>query len=212
MRKWIAAAVMAATVGGAAVGAALLNVPVLAGAQSTTTAPAEPRTAPPWMTDALKKLVDAGTINQSQADAVSQALVAAKPEGKPHGGPRGPKGPRLEVIAGAIGIDEAALRTELKAGKTIAEVAQAHGVDVQKVVDALVAELKAHLDADVAAGRLTQAQADERLAKAPARITEMLNHKPPAPGEGHGPGGRGLGGPGFGPDDEPPVSPPTTTG
>jgi hypothetical protein len=216
MRKWIAAAAMAATVGGAAAGAAVLNVPVLAGAQSTTTAPAEERTAPPWMTDALKKLVDAGTINQSQADAVSQALVAAKPEGKPHGGP-GARGPKLEVIAGAIGIDVAALRTELQSGKTIAEVAQAHGVDVQKIVDALVAELKTHLDADVAAGRITQAQADERLANAPARITDMLNHKPPAPGEGRGPGGRGPGGrgpggPGFGPDDEAPAAPPTTTG
>jgi hypothetical protein len=206
MRKWIAAAVAAAALGGAAAGSAVLNVPVLAGAQSSSTAPAEQRTAPPWMTDALKKLVDAGTINQSQADAVSQALVAAKPQGGPHGhggrGGPGARGEHLAVVAGAIGIDEAALRTELQTGKTVAEVAKAHGVDVQKVVDALVADLKTHLDAEVAAGRITQAQADQKLADAPARITDMVNRKLPP---------RGPGGPGrhLGSDDE---APPTTTG
>lgn len=216
MRKWIAAAVTAAALAGVAAGAALFNVPVVAGAQSTTTAPTTPPTAPPWMTDALKKLVDAGTINQSQADAVTQALLAAKPQGERHGpgpgpgGPRGPGRPNLGVIAGAIGIDEAALRTELQSGKTIAEVAQAHGVDAQKVIDALVADLKTHLAADVAAGRITQAQADEKLANAPARIADFVNGKFP-PGGPHGP--HGPGGPGrpFGPGDAP-QAPPTTTG
>ncbi|HEX8770687.1 MAG TPA: hypothetical protein VF711_07965 [Acidimicrobiales bacterium] len=201
MKKWIAAGVTAAALGGAAAGAAVFNVPVVAGAQSTTTAPSTvsaDRTAPPWMTDALKKLVDAGTINQSQADAVSQALIAARPEGGPHGHGHGHRGKNLDVVASAIGIDPAALRTELQSGKTIAEVAQAHGVDVQKVVDALVADLKTHLDAEVAAGRMTQAQADQKLADAPARITDMVNHKPPDGGPG--PGRH------FGPDDAPPTT------
>lgn len=203
MKKWLAGAAVAATIGGAGAGAAFLNAPIVATAQSSSTTAAPDRTAPPWMTEALKKLVDAGTINQSQADAVSQALVDARPEGKRHG-PGGPKvGARLSVIASAIGIDEATLRAELRSGKTIAQVAQAHGVDVQKVVDALVAELRTHLAADVAAGRITQAQADEKLANAPARITEMVNNAPPAGGP-HGPGGRG-----FGP---PPSTPPTTAG
>lgn len=205
MRKWIAAGVTAAALGGAAAGAAVFNVPVVAGAQSTTTAPAAAPAAPavpPWMTDALKKLVDAGTINQSQADAVSQALVAARPEGGPHGPGPGHRGKNLDAVAGAIGIDAAALRTELQSGKTIAEVAQAHGVDVQKVVDALVAELKTHLDAEVAAGRITQAQADQKLADAPARMTDLVNHKPPVgrPGGPDGPGRH------FGPDDAPPTT------
>ncbi|MDQ6928502.1 MAG: hypothetical protein M3159_07555 [Actinomycetota bacterium] len=212
MRKWIAAAVTAAALVGAAAGAAVFNVPSVAGAQSTTTAPSTaapaPLTAPPWMTDALKKLVDAGTINQSQADAVSQALVAARPPGGPHGpgagpGQRGP-GKNLAAAAQAIGIDEAALRTELQSGKTIAEVAQAHGVDVQKVIDALVADLKTHLDADVTAGRITQAQADKMLADAPAHLSDLVNGKLPP----HGPGGPGAPGRPFGPSD----SPPTTTG
>jgi polyhydroxyalkanoate synthesis regulator phasin len=202
MRKWIAAAVTATALGGAAAGAAVFNVPTIAGAQSTTTAPAA-RTAPPWMTDALKKLVDAGTINQSQADAVSQALIAAKPQSERHGpgpGLRAP-GKHLSAAAKAIGIDETALRDALRSGKTIAQVAQDHGVDVQKVIDALVGDLKTNIAAEVASGHITQAQADKILADAPAHISDLVNGKLPA---------RGPGGPGrhFGPDD----TPPTTTG
>lgn len=209
MRKWIAAAVAAAALGGAAAGAAVFNVPVIAGAQSTSTAAPTTPPPPPWMTDALKKLVDAGTINQSQADAVSQALVAARPEGGPHGpgGPGGPgHGPRggadLTIAAKAIGIDEAALRDALRSGKTIAQVAQDHAVDPQKVIDAIVADIKTHLDADVAAGRITQDQADKRFADVPAHVADLVNGKLPPRGP-HGPGG-----PGGGPDD----APPTTTG
>jgi NAD(P)-dependent dehydrogenase (short-subunit alcohol dehydrogenase family) len=44
----------------------------------------------------------------------------------------------VAIAAKAIGIDAKELATELKSGKTVAQVAQAHGVDPQKVVDALV--------------------------------------------------------------------------
>ena len=40
--------------------------------------------------------------------------------------------------AKAIGIDAKDLASELKAGKTVAQVAQEHNVDPQKVIDALV--------------------------------------------------------------------------
>jgi hypothetical protein len=45
----------------------------------------------------------------------------------------------LDAAATAIGITTDELRTELQAGKTIAQVAQAHNVDPQKVIDVLVA-------------------------------------------------------------------------
>jgi hypothetical protein len=59
------------------------------------------------------------------------------------------------VVAKAIGITEAQLLTELNAGKTPAQVATAHGVAVQKVIDALVADGMSELAADVKAGRIT---------------------------------------------------------
>jgi ribosomal protein S20 len=92
-------------------------------------------------------------------------------------GMRAGGGAELGVAATAIGITEDQLRTELKAGKTIAQVAQAHNVDVQKVIDALVADAKA---------KLQQAETD-----LPTRIADMVNGKTPLGGGGFGgrPGG-----------------------
>jgi hypothetical protein len=66
-------------------------------------------------------------------------------------------------------------------------VAEANGVDVQKVIDALVAEAQAHLDEEVAEGDLTQAEADAKKAALVERVTEMVNNPRPVrgPGDGH---------------------------
>ena len=89
------------------------------------------------------------------------------------------------------------LRTALQGGKSLADVAQAKGVDPAKVVDALVGELKAHLDSEVASGEHTRAEADRILADARTRITDFVNGKAPAGGPGFGgPGPGGFGGPG----------------
>lgn len=71
-------------------------------------------------------------------------------------------------------------------------------MDVQKVIDAATAKVKERLDADVTAGRLSQADADKRLVEATDRITKMVNGELPNFGDG-GHGGRGgHGGPGKG--------------
>jgi hypothetical protein len=184
MRKLMAAAAVAASLtGGAAAGVALFT-PSLVSAQSEPaqeTTPAE-RPTPQWMTDALQKLVDAGTITQAQADAVAQAINEAKPARGP-GGPGGPggrhHGPALAVAAQAIGIEESALREALGNGQTIAQVAQANNVDPQKVVDALVADLNTRLAQAVSEGRITQAQADEKKAGAAERFTALVNGERP---------------------------------
>lgn len=44
------------------------------------------------------------------------------------------------VVAKAIGITEAELKTALAGGQTVAEVAKAHNVALQTVIDALVAD------------------------------------------------------------------------
>jgi transposase-like protein len=69
--------------------------------------------------------------------------------------PRRPRPARgLELAATTIGIDRADLVTELRAGKTIADVATERGVEPQTVVDAL---------AEAADERIAD-RADERLA------------------------------------------------
>ncbi len=93
-------------------------------------------------------------------------------EGCPHGHH---KRVRLAAAAMAIGIPESELLEALRSGRSIAQVAESKNVQVQKVIDALVAEAEAHLAERVESGAITQAQADERAAGLTARITEMVN-------------------------------------
>jgi len=145
------------------------------------------------ITEVLKALVDDGTLTQAQADKVAETLAASMPDRGPGGpggrggrGHRGPGGPghrgfqNLEVAAGAIGITVDELRTEVIAGKTIAQVAEANGKTAQNVIDALVAEAKTMLDARVTDGTITQADADTRLTEITTRITDGVYSTRPA--------------------------------
>ena len=114
-----------------------------------TTRPAEG--APRGPQAKLSALVTAGTITQAKADAVAAALEAARPaEGAGGRGDHGDhqRGPRAEGLAKAaevIGITTDQLKTALQSGQTIAQVAQANGVSVNSVIDALVADAQANL-------------------------------------------------------------------
>lgn len=97
--------------------------------------------------------------------------------GGPHHGPGGPHGhANLGVAASTIGISVDELRSALQSGQSIADVATAHGVSPQTVIDALVADAKSHLADEVASGRITQAQADQIGADLEQRITDFVNH------------------------------------
>lgn len=193
----------AGLLGGGAAGL-LATGTTLAGAQTDTsgttgapTAPSTPATpATPAkgerVKSALAPLVANGTITQAQADAVIAALDAARPAKGPGG-----KGGRhafknLDAAARALGMTVEDLRTALVGGKSLATIAGEKGVAVSAVVDALVADLKAHLDEHVASGRNTQAEADRKLANARTRIEAFVNGTAPAggPGFGFGKGGR----------------------
>jgi hypothetical protein len=152
---------------------------------------------------ALAGLVADKTLTQAQADKVASTLAASGvgPAGGPLVGPRviGP-GQALAAAAKALGMSKSDLMTQLRSGKSLAAVAKAKGVDVQKVVDALVAEAKQRLADAVKNGRLTQAQADQRLKNLTARITAEVNATGPA--RPFGPGGPGRSGR-FGPGGAP---------
>jgi len=96
------------------------------------------------------------------------------------GGPGGPGGhveavTDTSVVAKAIGISEADLKTALAGGQTVAAVAKAHNVALQVVIDALVADGTGELAAQVASGSITQAQADAMKAQVLQRATDQAN-------------------------------------
>ncbi|HEX9259523.1 MAG TPA: hypothetical protein VF855_08285 [Acidimicrobiales bacterium] len=209
MNKRLAIITVSAALAGGAAGM-VINIPGLASAQSdngtdttqtiTAASGAEaaaaeqaPTDLPPAMAAAIKGLVDNGTLTQTQADAVTKALLDARPEGR---GPRGPRDGGLHIrggldgVAAVLGVTEDELHTALEAGKSIADVAKEKGVDVQKVIDSLVAKAKERTAQAVTDGKITQAQADERIAALTDNITKMVNGELPSMPEGR-PGFRG---------------------
>jgi hypothetical protein len=81
----------------------------------------------------------------------------------------------LDVIANTIGITAPDLVDQLADGSTVAEIATTAGADPQAVIDALVADAQERLAAAVQSGRITQAEADERIEDTTERITNFVN-------------------------------------
>ena len=191
-----AAALTAALAGGGALGA-LLGAPTLTAAQdegTTTTAPAtdDSTTTTPGATD------DGSTTTAPDSGSSATEDGAAAEEdcgdGVGRGGGRGfGVGADLSVAAEALGITEDELRDALRDGSSIATLAEERGVDVQTVIDALVASATAKIDEKVAAGDLDAARADELKAALPERIQALVERE----------GGLGKGGHGHGPRGEP---------
>jgi polyhydroxyalkanoate synthesis regulator phasin len=177
MRKTIAAASIA--IGG--FGVLGLGAAAIAGAQDD---PSDDERGG-WVQDALSGLVENGTITEEQADAVEEALDDTRPdrgfeEGIGHPGFAFGFG-GISTVAESLGIGEDELRAALADGQTIADVAEEQGVDVQDVVDEIVAAQRERLDEAVAEGHLTQEEADEFLAGAEERVTAFVNGELPDP-------------------------------
>jgi transcriptional regulator with XRE-family HTH domain len=164
----------------------------------------------------LQQAVEDGRLTQEEADkrlALMEENILERLEsgerglGGP-GGPRGTSGPgnprgpyveHLDVIAEVLGMTPDEAREALTSGQTIAELAEAQGVPLQDVADAMVAAEAERLQQAVEDGRLTQEQADERLALVEQNVLEHLESGEPGPGGPCGTGGpsgpgRGEGG------------------
>jgi hypothetical protein len=201
----VAGVVMAGSLLGAAMAGSFVAPPLAAFAadtSTTATAQATARTPGQWITDSLKGLVGKGTITQAQSDAVAAALKDAQPKGGPGGGHGGRGGGPINnaKVAAALGMSEADLHTAMDT-KSLADIAKAHNVDIQKVIDVLVTAENQRIDQSVTDGRSTQAEADAQKAKTTDRVKTMVNDVRPA----RGPGGPDGGGPGA------PAAPDATT-
>jgi hypothetical protein len=147
--------------------------------------------------EALQPLVADGTISAEQADAVTAHLVEQLPERGDGPGRSGHDRPghrvgwfaagvASEALTDLLGIDARELRTQLRDGTTLAEIAEAQGVDVSDVVDVLVAEVEERLDNAVERGRIDQERADRKLADATERITDLVTNGRPGRGPAAG--------------------------
>lgn len=177
------------------------------GTADSTTADAEGRPDPAsHLQTVLQPLLDDGSLTQEQVDKVVAALAAAHQDGRMgrngvghgdgHGGGRsgdghggmGRGGAKLDTVATALGITAEEVRAGIESGKTIAELASDNGTTAQAVIDALVADATTHINQAVTDGKLTQEEADTKLAELATRIADFVNTTPQG-GRGHGPRG-----------------------
>ncbi len=144
----------------------------------------------------LAPLVEDGTIDESQAEAVADTLAEALP------GPHGPMGRGLEAFreaAGFLGLTPEALAEAVRDGQTLAEIAVANGSTAEALIDHLTGLAEEHLDDLVADGRITAEEKADMLANMTDHITDLVNGEIDRPMMG-GPGmghRRGMGGDGF---------------
>ncbi len=87
----------------------------------------------------------------------------------------GPQQSLVAVAADTLGMTQADLIAQLQGGKTIAQVASEKNVALDTIVNAFVATRQAHMAQAVAAGRMTQEQADAMLATMRANVTARLS-------------------------------------
>ena len=81
----------------------------------------------------------------------------------------------ITSAAKALGMTEADVTSALESGQTLAQLAATKNVDVQTLIDAMVAAEKAEIQADLASGAITQAEADQQIANLTQHETDEVN-------------------------------------
>jgi hypothetical protein len=147
----------------------------------------------------LDQAVKDGDLTQKQADAIKARRAASGrvlgggglgrggpglrggpgPGGPGFGHRGGPRGAFFPDLATALGITRAELQTQLRAGKSITDIAKAQGKTLDDVRASLKADAKTKADKAVADGDLTQKQADELLAHLDDALTHLGDATPP---------------------------------
>jgi 3-hydroxyacyl-CoA dehydrogenase len=143
--------------------------------------------------DTIDQAQKDGKLTQQQADAAKQRVDSASNNGfAPFGFHMGGMGDRsqakgteinymqtyMKAVADKLGLSITDLQTQMKQGKSIADLAKEKNVTEQTLKDAGVAAVKTQLDQAVKDGKLTQAQADN--------IIERIKNAPMFSGQGKG--------------------------
>ena len=124
----------------------------------------------------IDQMVKDGRITQAQADALKQRIQSGQGFALGFGFHLGRPGffgnstvlrdvrtAELNALANTLGMSTSDLQTQLRAGKSVADLEQARGVSDATLTAALKAAAKGVLDKAVKAGQITQPQEDSLL-------------------------------------------------
>jgi hypothetical protein len=82
----------------------------------------------------------------------------------------------VQLTADTIGISPDTLKSELKSGKTITQVATDNNADPASVATAITNDVDGRVDQAVANGKLKQEKADAIEARVPDVVNKVMNH------------------------------------
>lgn len=130
----------------------------------------------------IDKAVQSGKLTADKAakiKATTAQRASAMVNGKWHGN-KGPKeilGIRNQISV-ILGVDASALKTELKGGKSLAEIAQAKGISTTELVKKIKTAVNANIDQAVKEGKISPDQAVKIKTKfTTAKIEQMIQFK-----------------------------------
>ena len=113
----------------------------------------------------LAQKVAAGEITQEQADARLQKAKEFKTKMRNHQMGKGQFKPTPEKMAEALGLNIDEVKASLDLGKTMKDILEEKGIDRQAIHQKMKEAHKQELAQKVAAGEITQEQADKKLEK-----------------------------------------------
>ncbi len=128
--------------------------------------------------DILDRLVKDGTITQAQEDAILKAFKEAAGRHEDRGVAKHALRDLMKLSADYLGLDKEKLADQLKAGKTLGEIANATaGKSREGLIAFDVAQVSAQLDKAVSEGKITKERADEIKKGLVEHVTKFVDHK-----------------------------------
>jgi hypothetical protein len=143
--------------------------------------------------DRLDAAVAAGKLSRQQAEAIKRRIQrdGAIPFGAPgffgheHRGLLGPPGGPgerhglLSAAAKYLGLSPTQLRSQLKSGHSLAQIAKSRNKSTSSLQNAMVAAAKTRLDGAVKAKQLTSSQESQILNRLKGKIGDVINNTEP---------------------------------
>ena len=145
----------------------------------------------------LDQAVAEGKITQEQADSIlarhTRTATQWVNEGKDPVAPQCRRKARvarhwLKIAAETVGMPVRGFVAAVREGQTPAQIANANGSSGEAIIDAIVADARERLDQTVAEGKITQEQADKRLAQITEKVTNWVENGLPKRPDGGQPG------------------------
>lgn len=143
------------------------------------------------MNQHLDKGVAEGRLTEDQAKEMknhaaekAQEMVDGKHMGfdKKHGDKNGchrepmhNKQDQQELLK-LLKIDEPTFKQEIDSGKSLGQIATAHHVSQQDIVNLMVKQMSQHIDKELAEGKLTNEQANEMKQHSAEKVQKMIDH------------------------------------